>query len=189
MSDNEFECRAATELRATDEGRITGYAAVFNASSHDLGGFIETIAPGAFSRTLRENPDVLALYEHDAHRVLGRTTNGTLVLTEDEHGLRFDLTPADTSYARDMLALVRRGDIGGASFRFRPYPGGSAMDVTQTPALRTLRAVELKEISIVLDPAYPSAGVVSVRALDAARDEYGRHLTRGRRLRLAELTK
>lgn len=180
-----FENRFLTsELRATDEGILTGYAARYNRLSHDLGGFREVILPGAFDRTLREFPDVLALVEHDTSKVLGRTTNGTLRLTPDEHGLRVEIDPADTSYARDLLALVRRGDVAGMSFRFRPYPGGARLDMSTTPPIRSLTSVQLAEVSVVVSPAYESTHV-SVRALEQAIAHERQHALNGMRLRLA----
>ncbi len=44
---------------------IRGRAARFNSLSDDLGGFRETIQPGAFSRVLRSNPDTRLLWNHD----------------------------------------------------------------------------------------------------------------------------
>lgn len=170
-----------------DSGKLVGYAAVFNSRSHDLGGFQEIIAPGAFTRTLKENPDVLALVEHDTNRILARTTNGTLRIAPDSHGLRVEIDPADTSYARDLLTLVKRGDVAGMSFRFRPYAGGASMDLHSSPLpLRTLRSIELKEVSVVVDPAYP-ATEVSVRALQDAREAHTRNALRKLRLRIAAL--
>jgi HK97 family phage prohead protease len=184
MSD--FEIRSLAELTATDEGKLVGYAAVFNSRSHDLGGVVEVIAPGAFSRTLTESPDVLALVEHDANRVLARTTNGSLRITEDERGLRVEIAPANTSYARDLLELVRRGDVAGMSFRFAPYAGGATMDLSTTPPTRTLRAVRLSEVSVVVNPAYP-ASHVTVRAVEEARRTLACHAHRRMRLKLAEI--
>ena len=48
------------EVRVLDDGGplIVGHGAVFNSESVDLGGWREVIAPGAFKRTLRNNPDV-----------------------------------------------------------------------------------------------------------------------------------
>jgi HK97 family phage prohead protease len=179
----DFEKRFSADLNA-DGGKLVGYAAVFNSMSHDLGGFREVIAPDAFTRSLRERPDVLALVEHDSNRVLARTTNNSLRLYPDERGLRVEIEPADTSYARDLLALVKRGDVQGMSFAFRPYPNGASLDAKTS--IRTLHSVELKEVSVVLDPAYP-ATEVSVRALEEAREAHTRHALRRLRLRLAAL--
>jgi len=168
MSSKDYEVRYSTDIRASDNGRLTGYAAVFNSRSVDLGGFVEVIRPGAFARSLREFPDVLALVEHDTNRVLARTTNSTLTIAEDERGLRFDLEPADTTYGRDIVELVRRGDVYGASFRFRVFPGGASLDTSTTPAIRTLTSVQLSEVSIVVNPAYPATDVNVRHVVDAA---------------------
>jgi HK97 family phage prohead protease len=180
----EFEIRSRAEVEA-NEGKLVGYAAVFNSRSHDLGGFVEVIQPGAFDRTLKERPDVLALVDHDESKVLARTTNGTLKLTPDERGLRVEIDPADTSYARDSLTLVRRGDVHSMSFRFRKFPGGDSFDMGQTPPVRFLRSVELSEVSVVTLPAYP-ATQVSVRALRDATDAAVKQELQRLRLELAE---
>jgi HK97 family phage prohead protease len=177
-----FELRFSPTLEANDSGKLVGYAAVFNSRSHDLGGFVEVIAPDAFNRTLKEFPDVLALIEHDTNRVLARTTNGTLHIAPDAHGLRIEIDPADTSYARDYTTLVKRGDVAGMSFRFRPFAGGDSWDRSGAIPVRTLKSVQLKEVSIVVDPAYP-ATEVSLRSLPDTTQQALRSL----RLRLAAL--
>ena len=59
------------ELREEGEGMtFVGYAAKFNSPSEDLGGFVETIEPGAFRRSLRSRNDVKLLVNHDTGRVL-----------------------------------------------------------------------------------------------------------------------
>jgi uncharacterized protein len=166
--DNYYEVRHCTELRATEDGRLEGYAALYNSRSVDLGGLVEVIAPGAFDRTLRENPDILALVEHDVSKVIGRTANGTLRIIPDERGLRVEIDPANTSAGRDIVELVRRGDVAGMSFRFKPYPGGTTLDMSQKPPVRTLRSILISEVSVVVDPAYPDASV-ALRDVETAR--------------------
>lgn len=181
-----FERRFTEEVRATEEGALVGYAAVFNSRSHDLGGFQEVLLPSAFDRTLEEYPDILALVEHDKNKVLGRTKNGTLRIRPDEHGLRVEIDPADTSYARDIMELVRRGDVAGMSFRFKPFAGGTSVDMSQNPPLRTLSSVRLKEVSVVVEPAYPETEV-ALRDLERAREQNVRDAIRRMRLELAEV--
>lgn len=187
MTSNDYELRFHADLTADAGNKLVGHAAVFGSRSHDLGGFHEVIAPGAFTRTLKEQRNVFALVEHDTNRVLASTDNGTLQLHEDAKGLRFSIDPADTSYARDMLTLVKRGEVRGASFRFRPYSGGDSWDYSSSPLpLRTLRSVELGEVSVVLSPAYPATHV-SARSLELARAFHARHELRRLRLKLAAL--
>ena len=150
----------AAEIRAKGR-RLEGYAATFHTPAEIGGRFIETIAPGAFSTSLRTRGDVLALVDHDPGRVLARTRSGTLRLSEDTRGLAFDLDVPDTTAGRDVLALAERGDLGGMSFGF------TAIDEHRDGDRRELRAVELHEISIVLAwPAYDGT-VIHARALEA----------------------
>ena len=169
--------RRALELRAAANGsRIEGYAAVFNSDSADLGGFVETIRPGAFAAALRRGDDVRALYEHRGSAILGRTTSGTLTLREDAKGLWFGLDVANTTAERDVLESVGRGDITGASFGFRAIKDQWSRG---TPHRRELIEVDVFEITITPSPAY-AATVVSRRSLDAVSGA-------DRRLRLLDL--
>src|SRR5690606_5179958 len=95
-----MERRAAYELRVAgtrQAPRLEGYAAVFDAPSEDLGGFVEYVRRGAFARSLKSNhADPLALVHHMPHLVLGRRSAGTLKLEEDDRGLRFEIELPDT---------------------------------------------------------------------------------------------
>jgi|APCry1669188879_1035177.scaffolds.fasta_scaffold13698_4 HK97 family phage prohead protease len=147
-------------LAGDNIGTVEGYASVFDTLSHDLGGWRERIAPGAFATALRATDfPILALYDHTIGSVLGSTANGTLRLTEDTKGLRFALDLPDTSAGRDVLALVTRGDVAGASFGFTVSKRGSEwMKGTGGVPVKVVREVKaLREISIVALPAYPAA--------------------------------
>ena len=138
---------------------LSGYALVYGAEARIAGG-IETIAPGAVTASLAANGDILALVDHDPTKVIGRTRSGTLKLTEDARGLAFTIDLPDTSAARDVLALVERGDAGGMSFGFNVPKGGDEWRGTR----RTLRAIDLREVSVVSShPAY-AATTVEARA-------------------------
>lgn len=162
---NQVERRfVAAEMRV-DEGRIEGYAAVFNEWSEDLGGFREKIRPGAFAKTLQE-ADVRALFNHDSNYVLGRNRAGTLELAEDTRGLHFRVTPPETTWAADLLQSVRRGDINQASFGFRTIRDEwKRATETGDIARRELIEVELYDVSPVTFPAYPATSV-QARSLD-----------------------
>lgn len=143
---------------------LSGYAAVFGQETR-IGGFSERIAPGAFAKSLASGRDVLALLDHRADVLLGRTKSGTLKLSEDAKGLRFDLTIPDTQAGRDLVALAERGDLGGMSFGFR------AVDEAWTGDTRELRAVELHEVSVVQSwPAYQQTEISLRNRCDAAPD-------------------
>lgn len=148
----------AVELRAidTDDGPvIEGYAALFNSPSEDLGGFVEYIRKGAFEKTLREKPDVRALWNHDSAQVLGRTKSGTLEIHEDDVGLKVRIRPPEA--ATDRVESIRRGDVDGMSFGFRTIRDEWRHENDGT-AERELIEVELFEVSPVSFPAYEGTG-------------------------------
>jgi len=133
---------------------IKGYAAVFNSMSHDLGGFREVIAPGAFSDVLARGADVRLLYNHDDGAVMARTKSGTLELVEDEVGLRIwaRVDMADPDVQR-VIPKMMRADVDQMSFAFTVEE--DEWDESGGYPLRTIRSVgELYEVSIVPFPAY-----------------------------------
>lgn len=155
------------ELRAQGEGddlRIIGYAAVFNSLSEDLGGWKEMIEPGSFVRTINED-DVRGLNNHEPSMVLGRNKVGTLVLVEDEIGLRYEIIPPDTSYAQDLLISIKRGDVDQSSFSFKAIEERWRNPTEEQPLpIRILSEVRLYDVSPVTFPAYPVT-TVAVRSM------------------------
>jgi HK97 family phage prohead protease len=157
----------AFEVREEADGmHLEGYAALFNSRSENLGGFTETIKPGAFRASLKARNDIKLLWNHDTGAVLGSTRAGTLTLTEDDRGLRVSATLPNTSYGRDAKELVARGDVSAFSFGFSmPARGGDEWNAEGTE--RVLKSVRLHEVSLVAFPAYPeTAGTATVRGLD-----------------------
>ena len=109
-----------TKFETREDGEnlsIEGYFAVFNSIYEIVPGMSESIAPGAFSKTL--SGDIRALINHDTTLVLGRTKANTLQLREDSHGLwgHIDINPNDTD-AMNLYERVKRGDVDQCSFGF-----------------------------------------------------------------------
>lgn len=161
------EVRTISELRAEgsdNELTLTGYAATYNNWSHNLGGFVERVAPGAFSRSIKENADVVATFNHDPNKVLGRTKSGTLALAQDERGLKWtaQLDPANTEH-RNLHSSVKRGDIDQCSFAFYVDKDGQSWEDADGSddiyLKRTLTAVSLVDVAAVTYPAYPGTTV------------------------------
>jgi len=154
------------EARQAEDGtmRLRGYAAVFNDSSVPLP-FKETIAPGAFRKTLSETPDVRLLINHEG-LPLARTKNGTLTLMEDDRGLFMDAEIADTTEGRDLYKLVERGDVDQMSFAFRVI----RQKWNEDRSVRTLTEVSLADgdVSVVTYPAYPTTSVEAREAIKNA---------------------
>lgn len=156
---------------------ITGYAAVFNKLSEDLGGFREKIKPGAFKAAILSS-DTRGLFNHDPNYVLGRQSNETLRLKEDDNGLYMEVDPPDTQIIRDLvMAPIQRGDIREQSFAFiigeddDEWEGLDEKSIKEGKMpIRTINNVfELYDVSPVTYPAYPDTAV-AVRSLKAARE-------------------
>ena len=156
------------ELRMSEDGRtLYGYAAKYNVESRDGLGFIETIAPGAFDRSLEAGDDVVALYNHDSNKVLGRRDSGTLQLRTDSVGLGFTLDIPQTPTGEEVRELVSRGDLREMSFGFIVQDEDwGTRDGKRT---RTLNRVGLRDISIVTEAAYPQTQL-SLRGNSAMAD-------------------
>jgi len=157
--------RDATEEQSS---LITGYAAVFNSKTSIGGWFDEIIEPGAFARSLSENGDVRALFNHNWDNVLGRTKSGTLQLEEDNRGLKFEIELPNTSVGRDLAESMSRGDINQCSFGF--WITEETWDYSVDPALRTIHEVELYEISVVSIPAYDDTEASLVRSKEIGKE-------------------
>lgn len=139
-----------------DEPIITGHAAVFNQLSDDLGFFREIIKPGAFTKTLQENREIYATFNHDDNFLLGRVSSGTLTLREDEQGLYTEIKPPNTQIIRDLvLTPMRRGDLKQMSFTFQSVKDKESWEGTAEAPVRVLSEVKLFEVAPVVNPAYP----------------------------------
>ena len=150
---------------------MRGVAAVFNSLSENLGGFREMITPGAFKSAL-EKSDIRALFNHDPNMVLGRTTSKTLRLAETDNGLEFECDMPDTTYARDLMSCMQRGDINQCSFGFSIGKGGDKWEKNDAGEwTRTINQVSrLYDVSPVTFLAYPDTAC-AMRSLDKIKAE------------------
>ncbi len=174
------------ELRAEgDTVTVEGYAAVFNQTVSIGGWFDEVIAPGAFRAAIPRD-DVPFLINHDGLPLArSRAGQGTLSMIEDDHGLkiRTDLDTTDPD-VQSIVGKMRRGDLDKMSFAFRAET--QEWDETGETPLRTIRKVELFDVSVVTMPAYDGAEI-GLRSLEQFRAASARtenfHAAR-RRLRM-----
>ena len=136
---------------------VIGHAAVFNSLSEDLGGFKEKIMPGAFDDVL--DNDVRAYFNHNPDYLLGRTSAGTLRLSVDNKGLRYELDIPDTTVGRDLKENMRLGNITQSSFAFTIGKNGDSWERGENGNdIRIINKVNrLYDVSPVSLPAYPSA--------------------------------
>ena len=155
-----IQTKEAFKTREEDGKRyIEGYFSVFNQPYEVFPGWIEEIAPGAFSRTLREGKDVKVLWNHNSDIVLGSTQNRTATLREDDIGLfgSNEINEEDQD-AKNGYARVSRRDVRGCSFGFDIRSMEESWDDDGTYRTR-ITDVELYEVSPCTFPAYSQTSI------------------------------
>jgi HK97 family phage prohead protease len=158
------------EVRAAGVGEppvISGMAAVYNRETVIGDFFREVIRPGAFTRVLSENPDVVGAPNHNWDTVLGRTISGTLKLEDrDKEGLFYRITVNENDQeAMNFYSRVQRGDIRHSSFAFtvRKELWTNPENPNDLPLRAVLEVEKLYDVSPVTFPAYPTT-TASVRS-------------------------
>lgn len=147
------------EVKGVDEtGVFTGYGSVFgNVDSYD-----EVVAPGAFAESLAawkqagRLPPVL--WQHRS----GEPVGPHLDMTEDGHGLflKGQLLVVDVQRAREARALMQAKAVNGLSIGFVTREDS----YDRVTGIRTLKKVDLWEVSIVTFPANPQAQIANVKS-------------------------
>lgn len=186
------ESRGGFGIDTREDGRLvlSGEASVFD-HVYRVWDFEEVIRRGAFRKTLQEQKDVFAFWSHDTTQVLGRTLNGSLVLSESETGLMDEIHPPDTTLGRDVLTLVRGGYVGGQSFGFEVIKE-SWTQRSEQPDLREVLEVRLLEVSPCAmganDAAWIGVGEPGLPHSDDDKRDAGVNVERaGARLALMEM--
>jgi uncharacterized protein len=170
-----FEIKAEGE---EEKQKMVGYAAIFDDPAPETWGFIEKVAPGAFSDAIKES-DTRALINHDPNKVLGRTKSGTLQLKEDKKGLFYEIDPPDTTFANDLMVSMQRGDIDQSSFQF--IVDKEEWDETGDIPVRTIVHVsELRDVSPVTFPWYPTTES-GLRSKNKIMEEYQKNKEKNKR--------
>lgn len=155
------------ESKDSEPTHIIGYGSVFNTRSQLMWGFREIIMPGAFDDVLDD--DVRGLFNHDPNFILGRSKAGTLSLSVDDKGLRYDIIAPDTPTIRDLvIAPLQRGDITQSSFAFNVARNGDEWyEDDEGVVIREIHKISrLYDVSPVTYPAYQEANSTA-RSLDA----------------------
>lgn len=163
-----------TEFITREDGErptIEGYFAVFDSIYEIAPNMTESVARGAFSRSL--GGDIRALTNHDTTLVLGRTKAHTLELKEDEHGLwgKVSINPNDTD-AMNLYERVKRGDVDQCSFGFEIVAEETDFR-TDGSVHWTITDVNLFEVSACTFPAYQQTNIAarSAEATDRKKAE------------------
>ena len=182
---------ADVELRMDgDTPVLDGYALVYEyrydiGGGPDAGGFTEVISRGAAAKSAGE-ADCRLLINHDGVPLArSRGGEGTLTLTSDDVGLkvRAELDPANPR-VQELRSAMNRGDIDQMSFAFRVPKGEGRQTFDSKTSLRTIREVQLFDVSVVTYPANP-ATVAKLRNDEAPAEEATDKVATGRSLDVA----
>ena len=159
------------EVRAAEDNEmiVEGYATTFN-EPYELWRdsdyvFLEQVDGQAFSET--DMSDVIMQYDHEG-RVFARTSNGTLRLSVDNHGLRVTADLGGTEIGRQLYSEIRGGYTDKMSFGFTVDADERLVqedrETGTVTVLRTIKRVgKLFDVSAVSLPAN-SATVISARS-------------------------
>ncbi|WP_297422107.1 HK97 family phage prohead protease [Clostridium sp.] len=152
---DKFELREQQAQNNSNMVEIDGYIAKFNSVTELFEGFYENIDPHAFDNTLRDNHNIFLLYHHQWDKPLASTAIGTLQLSVDDVGLRFNATiNKSISFANDVVQLMKQGLVTGCSFGFICNEEDIQYNSVDDSFTRTLLDVELFEGSLLCIPQY-----------------------------------
>lgn len=142
-----------------DSRVVEGYGAVFG----NIDSTGDIITQGAFAESLsRRMPKML--YQHWSEKLIGRWDEAH----EDSRGLYLKGTLAKTVLADEAYELLKMGALDGMSI------GYSANDYEHDDkGVRTLKKVELWEVSLVTFPANTQARVTGVKGHNNEREFEG----------------
>jgi HK97 family phage prohead protease len=152
----DFEVR---NIDSDDDGlTLEGYAAVFDIPTpiHDrLGEYDETVARGAFTKTISERTPVLQ-FDHGTHPMIGSIPLGSIrKIQEDDQGLFVRARLSDNWLVQPVREAIQEGSIRGMSFQFAVLRDKWNTDKTA----RTIHEVKLYELGPVVFPAYEQTSV------------------------------
>ena len=173
MKNNLYITRSfeVNDFETTEEGRIKGYAAVFNQTTLIGGYFKEVIERGAFDSG--DLSDVFLHVNHNTREIplaRCRSKDSTMSVTVDEKGLCIDalLDIENNSDARAVYNSIKRGDLDGMSFAFFIEEQKWENLSSKIPTRRILKFKRVTEVSIVNRPAYNGTSISAERSENVA---------------------
>lgn len=155
---NDREYRAVQQPFETgsEDFIVEGYASTFEPYVLWREGDTEVrerIDPHAFDNA--DMSDVIMQYDHEG-RVFARTSNGTLDISVDDHGLKVRADLSKTESARQLYEEIRSGMITQMSFAFTIAEDS----YNKKERLRTVKSIrKLYDCSAVSIPANPGTSI------------------------------
>jgi hypothetical protein len=161
----------------SNDGCFTGYGSIFG----NIDSYGDIVAKGAFKKTLEESKSgakswPAMLLQHGDDTADSKMPVGVWVsMDENEKGLKLTGRLANTERGRDVYALLKmtpRPALNGLSIGYRAkefdlHKAGAGPN----GARRTLKAVDLVEVSLVTFPANLRATITNVKSARTEEDE------------------
>jgi HK97 family phage prohead protease len=148
---------AGVELRnddATDDNYVYGLGVVYNKPEELWDGYIEEIDRDAFTECFAKNPKISCYFNHSDEMVLSTTeSNPPLVLTNTADGLIYSAAIPNTTYGKNLIENLKRGNIGGSSFAFNVKKDDVSVG-KDGKYYRKILVADLFEIGPVVVPAF-----------------------------------
>nr|DAE93794.1 MAG TPA: prohead serine protease [Caudoviricetes sp.] len=171
MAGGQFHPRLREAAGENESGRIIeGYAIVFGVESRMLvdywEDYREIIEPGAITEADLAAMDIKMTIWHNRERLLARSNKGvgTLKLSVDEVGVKYEFEAPDTPDGNTALVLVKRGDLSGSSFTFWSDETSSVRYTKDDEGvlLRHVKRIDMVyEMTLASDPAYVQTNVTA----------------------------
>lgn len=147
-------------------GEFEGYASVFN--HQDQHG--DVVKPGAFADSLAQMKSIgrkLPMYANHGAALGGDPLPVGVWndIAEDDHGLKVkgQIAAMDSDHGRRIYGLTKAGALNGLSIGYSIPPGGAEYGEKAGDPKRTLKRINLSEISLVDDPSNTAAKVTSLK--------------------------
>jgi hypothetical protein len=165
---------ASSETAEVKEGTFSGYGAIFN----NVDSYGDVIAPGAFKETLRswkkKGRFPPMLLQHGGGMFGGSAEDGIPVgaytdMLEDEKGLLLtgELFALDTQKGKYIHAGLKSGSLDGLSIGY--VAREVAYGKKEGEPKRTIKKLDLFEVSIVTFPANDVARVAQAKSIEELR--------------------
>jgi len=161
------------ELRKDDQAEqrfVDGVGVIYDKEVELWDGYYEKIDRNAFKDCLKGNPEIKSFFNHDPNYVLSTTASDpALVISDMGDGLMFSSPIPDTSYGRDLIENLKRGNVKGASFTFTVNRDSVTVDKDGNYH-RSIDDATIYELGPVTNPAYTQTSV-GLRSKDSLMEE------------------
>ena len=163
MSTKKIDNVSDLNVKADKAGEISGYASTYNTTDRAN----EIVMPGAFDDTIKRfKSGALSIPLMDNHQLFGGTESvlGKLVeLKSDSVGLWFRAQLSSTPLAQQVRTKIQEGLLQSLSIGYQILK-----DQLRGDGVRLLKALALREVSVVVFPANEEARIVGVKNLAAS---------------------